>query len=383
MEQEAAGGGVQERTNRIGKQKISTTVFDNLPEEIQLRIFNLLGRRGESTGPDDSIEKREEQDFSDLCTAALVCRSWRRMVDDPLLWREMVVQVKGAQDAGRLSTLLQMPRLTSIRTLVVDRCPDGFSKLWRCLASRTGLCSNLETLVCNGQNVKDIADFRGLRFLKHLVINDIIDWNDDQKAVLFTELAGALTLDTSKLETLILDGDLCLESVEPSLLAQVVSRLQRADLPEAYLTNEQVSVILASLEESDTLQELRMDDTDLSQVEAKLLARVVHKLRKVVLDVVRLDQLEQILKMATGGTRLEELLLMNDTQGAWERVPPKLVEEARKHVSVSVMEEDEDDDDSLDDTDYDSDFFYHGQGVEFYDFDSYYGYGYDDCGYES
>ena len=382
LEQEAAGGGEQE--SRVVKKQVSTTGFHNLPEELQLRIFSLLGRPGESSEPEESLDQRMGQDFSDLCSAALVCRSWRRVVDDPLLWRELVLHVQGVQDAGRLSTLLQMTRLTSVRTLVVDWCPAGLSKLWKCLVSRTGICGKLETLVCYGENIKDIADFRGLSFLKHVVINDILDWNQDQKTALFTSLAAASRQETNKLESLILDGELYLESVEPRLLAQVVGSLRRADLPEAYLTLEQVNAILESLEETDNLEELRIEETDLSQVEPQMLARVVHKLRKVSLDVVKLEQLEQILKMSTGGTNLKELFLMNDTQGAWERVPRELVEEARKHVSLMVIEEAE----SLDDTyshdfsDYDSDFFYDGEGAEFYDFDGYYGLDCDDSEYD-
>ena len=152
---------------------------------------------------------------------------------------------------------------------------------------------------------------------------------------LFAELAGAMEEDRCKMQNLSLGG-ICLSSVPPDQLAKVVAGLLNADISNAALEKKQVAALIAALIESTKLEVLDVCGLDLSQVEPKTLARMVHSIGKVYLEVSLKPQMKEIFKMCTNATTLHTLYITVPTLNNEDR---ELLDEASKWVTV-LLEED-------------------------------------------
>ena len=260
----------------------------------------------------DFLEIAKEQHFGDLARAALVCRQWRCLSEDPLLWRDYVLCLDSSRN---LDLLPGMNRFSAVRSLVVRTVSEEQLFL---LGQQLGARSEgpeggkLETLVFLDQGFRRLPSFRGIVQAVPLLKNFMVHccgFRDFSEAV-FAELAGAMDEDRSRLQSLSLYGN-SLSSIPPVQLARVVAGLQKADIGYTYLKKSQVAALMAALLEGSQLEELDIRGSDFFQVEPKTLARVVHGIKKIFLDasVSQKPQLEEVLKMCTGATKLQQLYI--------------------------------------------------------------------------
>ena len=232
--------------------------FKDLPRELQSTVLGLL-----PSGPLCSLDNAEdfpdaenfleiarEQHFGDLARAALVCRQWRCLAEDPLLWREYVLCL---DSSSNLDLLPGMDRFSAVRSLVVRSVSEEqLSLLGQQLGARSEgpEGGQLETLVVLNQNFGGLPSFRGIVQAAPLLKNFMVmGWvfRDFSEAV-FAELAGAMDEDRSRLQSLRLEG-YSLRSIPPVQLAKVVAGLRKADIyiKESQVQGERLNCLLEEI----------------------------------------------------------------------------------------------------------------------------------------
>jgi len=114
-----------------------------------------------------------------------------------------------------------------------------------------------------------------------------------------------------------------ISSVEAGLLARVVSRLEVVDLSGTDITTEQIQELFQALAQNCRLKKLYMGDNNLSSVEPELLAKVVNRVEVVWLQWCHLTtkQLTSILRHLQEDSKLKELVLHGNkptATGYWQ-----------------------------------------------------------------
>lgn len=105
-----------------------------------------------------------------------------------------------------------------------------------------------------------------------------------------------------------------ISTVEPGLFARAVTRLEMVDLAKADITNEQAEELFTAMCHNSCLKSLNLDEKDLSSVEPIVLATAVVMLENVELDVTNLntEQLSCILANVQEGINLKRLSLVKN-----------------------------------------------------------------------
>ena len=334
-----------------GDQKLESSqrkTFDCLPKELKIEIFGFLVTKGERMDDAESICV-VDQDYRSLATAALVCREWRELANDLILWMDMVLKIRGSS-AGlggvrswrMIKRLWTMSRYSKVSRLVLRGVVfkrKMMKRLWRQVTARIRLGS-ISNLACVGQSFTSIKTeeerselFGAMARLNHLLIDtnyqdDENTLNDEQKTALFQEMERAIQQGSCKLETLII-GSTNLSSLPLSTLAVVPPNLINLNIAMAILTKEQLDVLIPALISSSSLKHLNIENSDLKFVDPKLLAKLVHKTKQIFLDIAREDQLEMVLRgCGSVGSKLEELTIYS-SQGAVFRLEDGLLDRAR------------------------------------------------------
>ena len=341
--------------------------IEDLPQELLSTNLSELAAPAPSLATCHPMGETEEwveeevagQVFRDLAAAALVCRRWRVAAEQPALWRQFVIMATKHTDVLQLATI---PRLATANRIVMKGVVgEQAVALWGQVVARMEGQAGLDTLLCIMQDfagIKDLAGFcRGVTKLRHFALrrssfanltsddesvecrlNEEPRWNtftDSQQAALFAELAAATTLGSCRLVRLELDST-TLTAVPPATLATTLGALVKVEVAGADLTSQQVAALVEAVEASTTLQEVRMEDNYTGEVEAAALARAVHRLTKVSLDITEVDHLVQVLQGCLDRTNLGDLVICR-TGGRLQQVDRQLIDEAREKVVGSLL----------------------------------------------
>ena len=148
-----------------------------------------------------------------------------------------------------------------------------------------------------------------------------------QTAAIFTAISEGINLTTLDIRENDLSG------VDPELLANAVTNLEKLNIEFTELTQQQAAAILSNVSEATKLNELNIRSNDLFRVDPGLLAKVVTNLEK--LDIANTfliqEQAVAILSGVINGSKMTQLDIgLNDLSG----VDPGLLAKARTNLET-------------------------------------------------
>eukprot|EP00092_Neocalanus_flemingeri_P088871 GFUD01112346.1.p1 GENE.GFUD01112346.1~~GFUD01112346.1.p1 ORF type:complete len:486 (-),score=99.75 GFUD01112346.1:15-1472(-) len=258
----------------------------------------------------------QKLEFKDLKNVMLVCRYWRSLGGDPILWRNF--KMLCIRNPAYFVQILSIPRLSRIENITLDglykswakyndsqfdflrdTCvkvleingiadvsdvsPDILAKVinqcekaglgctlskvqYREIFAKMSEETNLKK-VCLSEDVRDVpADVLG-KALTNVEDLTLADLTTSQILSVFTMMSKTsktlhLNLDTANLTTL-----------PTSLLCSAVSNLKSLTISEATLDQAKISGLMLSLSQGTNLSYLHLGESDLRSVPAGLLAR--------------------------------------------------------------------------------------------------------------
>ena len=210
--------------------------INSLPREILLLIFRFLNAR-------------------ELKTAIVVCKTWRDVGEDPVIWKHYKLVVSNVEvETGYLQTILAFSRFTSIQHLEVN----GY-----------------------GQNAK-------------MPVN-----NEIYKSI-FNSAVSKLTLKHCDLTEL-----------DFASFSSVLSKLRALSLWQVQMSGQQVSLMFDVLARGSKLVELDIGYSylDLQLLQTKTFVKALNKIRKVNLGhtKVRSEQLKSLMEKMSRRTQIRSL----------------------------------------------------------------------------
>jgi len=257
-----------------------------LPPNILLRVFHLLPPR-------------------DLKAVVLVCRWWREVGEAMLLWLWVNLTVQ-EQSIGYMPEVLDSRRLQAVRRMEVRQVRNMSEELLQAVVRHPGL-REMAILYTDLSSVNPhvpqlLAQAVNQMEEANLYISQL---TPQQVTAICTAMAEG-----SKLKTLNLS---CtnLSSVDADILARAVTRLEEVWLGCNELTPHQVEAIFAALSTSSQLKTLDLGGNNLSAVDAKILAQPVTQLEEVNLYKTQLtpEQVTAICTAIAGDSQLKTLEL--------------------------------------------------------------------------
>ena len=241
---------------------------------------------------------------SDLKSAALVCRAWWSLVEQPRYWRWAETRLTRA-NFGKKFRSRRLRNIGSVRTDLSEvqmrklLLSLGDWRLRRLAVSYINLSSVSPQLLCSALVKLETLELCLCRLTK------------DQVRAVFTSIADCEDLALSRLSINFSD----LTSVPGPVLARAVVRLKSVNLWLCRLTTGQVTTLLTTILQTNnlTLESLTLNPSDLSSVSARLLSAAVLRLQEVNMSYTDLssDHLSQICSdiLAAKHLRLRSLQL--------------------------------------------------------------------------
>ena len=148
-----------------------------------------------------------------------------------------------------------------------------------------------------------------------------------QTAAIFTAISEGINLTTLDIRENDLSG------VDPELLANAVTNLEKLNIEFTELTQQQAAAILSNVSEATKLNELNIRWNDLSRVDPGLLAKVVTNLETLYIGNTKLiqEQAVAILSGVINGSKMTELdICLTDLSG----VDPGLLAKASTNLET-------------------------------------------------
>ena len=212
-----------------------------------------------------------------LKMVVLVCRRWRGLGEDSMLWCQLCLTVN-ERNLSFMSEMLSSRRLQDVRELSI----------------KTSVTEEV---------LQSVMRHPGLRKLE-------IHWFYVQLTTQQTELIFSALCEYSRLKYLDI-SNVNISSVEPRLLAGKVKVLETLKVRGTQLTTEQIETILAAISEDSRLKSLDISWNNLSSVKPGLLTGAVKVLETLNVEGAQLttQQLETILTAIIEDSQLKYLFI--------------------------------------------------------------------------
>ena len=234
-----------------------TNILEELPEELRHKILGPLTP-------------------NELNSAALVCRAWRIMAEDPSLWRDYGIVVRRQEDLGpegRLSKMLRLDRLRKTLTVKIDGEFGALLTIPEASIQAMLHHQNIRTIHLYHTTLPAVPPSLLATLLTRMEVVNL--WNSrltpSQLQEMFSTITTSNTIRLKELNLLGVD----LSSMDSTPLATSVTKLEVVDLRYTRLTPSQVEEIFTTITTSDNikLKELTLRGRLLSSVAPNLLSR--------------------------------------------------------------------------------------------------------------
>ena len=240
--------------------KQATNINNVLPDEMLEAIFLHLAPRH-------------------LVRVAEVCTRWQQVVQAPGLWTLAIFRV----DRSNLASMVERMgsrRLQGVRRMVVERDVEVTEELLEAVVRHQGL----RELNMTGVDLSNVEP----RILASTVnkMEKANLWGTKLTTLQVTLLCQVMK-SNSQLKSLNLGWN-NLSSVDPQLLASVVSKTESIYLKNTNLTTKQVILLCQVVKENSQIKCLHLHNNNLSSVQPELLKIAVSKIQEVDLWNTRL-----------------------------------------------------------------------------------------------
>ena len=286
--------------------------MDKLPLEMLLGIFELVS-------------------YKDLMNVMLVCRRWREIGETPRLWSSFPVIVK-TRNMSVMSEILSSRRMKQLEKLriisilskevlqtIMDHHVLREFKLSRINDKQTII--SLLNIICsreykgtvlemNMNNMFYIDPELLAKVVTKLQKLDVMDTNltQQQTEAIFT----AISEGSKMIKLNIAENNI--SKIDPGLLVKAVTNLQILDVMDTNLTQQQTEDIFTAVSEESKMIELNISENNMSGVDPGLLAKAVNKLETLDIELTQLthQQAAAILSAVSEGSKLTKLIISSN-----------------------------------------------------------------------
>ena len=246
----------------------------------------------------------------DLKNVVLVCQLWREVGEAPGLWAWVVIRVT-RDNVSTMPERLDCRRMWAVRELRVEWGVEVSEEVLMAVARHQGL-RVVELKQVNLSSVDPGLLARVVGGLEEVVMCSRPDTRltVQQWEAIFT----AISEGGCKLKRLVIYGN-NLSRVDPGLLARALTRVEEVVMYQPRLTGPQQEAILTAISSGDSrLKKLDIEHNKLSTVDPSLLASAVNRLEKVKIlgGQLTVEQVAAILTRSLLETSLRRLEMWQD-----------------------------------------------------------------------
>jgi len=266
----------------------------------------------------------------DLCHVALVNCGFYNICCDPSLWRDAPInETKLVKDG--IQKLISVKRFSKLKSLDLPSRWRLEPEQWEIVFTDLDKSLvNLESINLSKVDLEKVTPALLARVLCRLQKVDL-----DDACLLEEQCLEFLhcSIESTTLHDLTLQWfSTNANSVPPSIIGQAISRLNTVSLCGTQLTKEQFEAVLEAMLVSETLENVDLSYNNLSQVDSELLAKAVCRMVTVDLSDTELTKVQStaiLTKMlsssSSSSNRLEEIDL---DRAQLEDVPEELIAKA-------------------------------------------------------
>ena len=269
--------------------------------------------------------------YKDLKNVVLACRRWREIGETPRLWSSFPVIVK-TRNMSVMSEILSSRRMKQLEKLriisilskevlqtIMDHHVLREFKLSRINDKQTII--SLLNIICsreykgtvlemNMNNMFYIDPELLAKVVTKLQKLDVMDTNltQQQTEAIFT----AISEGSKMIKLNIAENNI--SKIDPGLLVKAVTNLQILDVMDTNLTQQQTEDIFTAVSEESKMIELNISENNMSGVDPGLLAKAVNKLETLDIELTQLthQQAAAILSAVSEGSKLTKLIISSN-----------------------------------------------------------------------
>jgi len=258
----------------------------------------------------------------DLKTVVLVSRRWREVGEAPALWSWVPWFYVMEENIGYMPEVLGSSRLQAVRRMVVSEVREVSEELLQAVVRHPGLKVMEVGFDSSLSSVDPELLAQAVTQLEEVVLaNNHL--TTQQVTAICTTMAG-----NSQLKTLNLSHT-DLSSVDANILANAFTQLEKLSLWKNDVSHQQAQAVFAALDSSSHMKILWIIEDNLSSVDPDVLARVVNKLVTVNISSTKLSrqQMTRILTQSLLTTNLKKLFM-------WEngKIDEQLLKQAEQVI---------------------------------------------------
>jgi len=259
--------------------------IDHIPEEILVKIFEWLPVR-------------------DLCNAILVSKYWRKIGEDPVLWKHYLLEIN--YGTKLLPETLKFKRFSKLENLIV-RGFDPYNEDQMRFSPSLVVNSSIKKLELRLAYIdRNVSDFSSLvKCLSSLTLIFCL-MTQDQLDLMFSQLCDHCSLSelailmplvntSSAEENYLTDG---LSKIEPLKFVRGIARIKHLKLRETGLTVDQINLLMIEIIDGDNIKSLDIIDKNISQANVQNMIEAFNSLDSLSLHygtIIGMDKMNMFL----------------------------------------------------------------------------------------
>ena len=233
--------------------------INSLPREILLLVFRYLNAK-------------------ELKTAILVCKTWRDVGEDPVLWKHYKLVVTGIEvETGYLETILAFSRFTSLQHLEVNgygqnaKMPVN-NEIYNSIFNST--VSKLTLKHCDLTEL-DFDSFSSVLSKLRVLSLWQIQMSAEQVSLMFNVLARGSKL----VELDIAYSYLDLQLLQTQTFAKALNKIRKVNLGHTKVTSQQLKSLMEKMSRKTLIRSLDVGYRDLSLISHEVIKTATRKLQ--------------------------------------------------------------------------------------------------------